>query len=106
MHRSRRSFATAPAVVTMLLIASCGGDDKPEDRTTPPAKAAGKPYPRSTQRAYMKSCEANASTEACKCTLEALQDALSYEDFKREDTALALGRPPSRAMSDAIASCR
>jgi hypothetical protein len=106
MRRSRRPFATAPAIVTVLLIAGCGGEDKPADREKPAAQTAGKPYPRTTQRAYMKSCEANASSSACKCTLEALQDAMSYEDFKREDTALALGRPPSRKMSDAIASCR
>lgn len=106
MHLRRRPFAAAPAVVAVLLAAGCGGDDKPADRSTPAAQTAGKPYPRTTRRAYLQSCQANASASACTCTLEALQDALSFEDFKREDTALALGRPPSRAMSDAIATCR
>jgi hypothetical protein len=63
----------------------------------------------------MESCvaEEGATKEGCQCTLDEIKASMSYEDFKRVDTALAVDgdldsvTPELRQkFVDSIAECR
>jgi hypothetical protein len=75
-----------------IALGACGGHDD---------------YPASVQRNFLDSCQSHGGTgDGCNCALDKLQDKLSYEDFKKEETAMLMGNPPSRKVSDAVADCR
>ena len=91
---SARGAALAGAVTFVLALAGCGGKEEEE-------------YPASVQRNFLDACKkAGSSTKQCECALNNLEEKLSLKEFKREETAIEAGRPPSREITDAVADCR
>ena len=88
-------LTSVAAIAAALLGTGCGGGDKND-------------YPAKSERAFLKSCEKSSKgkTSFCKCALEKVEEKLSFEEFKKEDTAIQAGRPPSRKLTDAISDCR
>lgn len=93
MHVPRAARRAGAVLVSLALIAGCGDDSDAE-------------YPLATQRAFMDACEANSDTASCQCALDKIEQTMSYQEFKREETAIEAGRPPSRTITDAISDCR
>lgn len=80
----------------------------------PPAKPAqaGQPYPTAVIDAFIASCgrESGGRTEFCRCLIDGLQKKMSFNEFKRWETAGALGMQVSQAINekvlDASVQCR
>jgi hypothetical protein len=66
-------------VLAAAFAAGCGG--------------GGSDYPDEAVQSFMRTCEAQAgATESsCRCVLDNLQETMSYEEFKRVDTAIRIG---------------
>ena len=93
-----RGTPLAAALAALAVLGGCGGDDKADD-----AKA----YPAAVERNFLAGCKKQGGDRTtCKCTLRKVQERFSYDEFKKEDTAVAAGRTPSRKLTDAIAECR
>ena len=62
-----------------------------------PAFAAGcgggNDYPDEAVNNFMMSCtaQAGATESSCRCVLDNLRETMSYEEFKRVDTAIRMG---------------
>lgn len=86
------SAASIVAVAAALLATGCGKND----------------YPAKSERAFLSNCEktSGGKTSFCKCALDKVEEKFSYDEFKKEDTAVAAGKSPSRKFTDAIAECR
>jgi hypothetical protein len=85
----------ASAAAAVALIASgCGG-----------GKAD---YPEKNERAFLDNCErtSEGNTKFCKCALDKIEENFSFDEFKKEEAAIAAGNPPSRKVTDAISDCR
>jgi hypothetical protein len=79
-------------------------------QTTPvpaaPAKPAqaGNPYPTAVIDAFIGSCgrESGGRTEFCRCLIDGLQKKMSFNEFKRWETAGALGMQVAQAVNEKV----
>lgn len=73
-------------------------------RPAAPAQAAPAPYPTAVIDAFISSCgrESGGRTEFCRCLIDGLQAKLSFNDFKRWETAGALGMQVSQAINEKV----
>lgn len=65
-------------------------------------------YPESAKRAFLGKCEqtSGGDTRYCECTLDKIQENLSYDEFKKEEAAIRARNPPlSRKLTDLAAEC-
>ena len=99
--------------LVVVLAAGCGGGD---DKST----SAGNSYPKDVVAQYTKSCEAQAKASSgasaktvhayCGCTIDYLQQHLSFDEFKQVDAAAAKleQAPPhgKKVFEAAIKTCR
>jgi hypothetical protein len=71
-----------------------------------PAKPAqaGSPYPTTVIDAFISSCgrESGGRTEFCRCLIDGLQKKMSFNDFKRWETAGALGMQVSQSINEKV----
>jgi hypothetical protein len=78
-----------------MAAGGCGGDKKKEK------------YPANVQRNFVNSCvSSGGNTKACKCALSKIEEKLSFDAYKKEETAIQAGRTPSRKITDSVAECR
>jgi hypothetical protein len=71
-------------------------------------------YPDEAVQSLMTSCtaQAGATESSCRCVLDNLQETISYEEFKRVDTAIRIGGTdeiPENSREkflDAVSDCR
>jgi hypothetical protein len=74
----------------------------------------GNDYPDKAVQSFMMSCKAQASAteSSCLCVLDNLEETMSYEEFKRVDTAIRIGgtdeipEESREKFLDAISDCR
>lgn len=74
----------------------------------------GNDYPDEAVDNFMTSCtaQAGATESSCRCVLDNLQETMSYEEFKRVDTALRMSgtdevpEDSREKLLDAISDCR
>jgi hypothetical protein len=74
----------------------------------------GHDYPSEAESSFMASCtaQAGATESSCRCALDNLEESMSYDEFKRVDTAIRAGGVESvpedsrEKFLDAIADCR
>ncbi len=77
-------------------------------QTAPAAPAkpaqAGSPYPTAVIDAFIGSCgrESGGRTEFCRCLIDGLQKKMSFNEFKRWETAGALGMQVSQAVNEKV----
>ena len=73
---------------------------------TAPAKPAqaGQPYPTAVIDAFIAGCgrESGGRTEFCRCLIDGLQKKMSFNDFKRWETAGALGMQVSQSINEKV----
>lgn len=71
---------------------------------TPAKPAAPAAYPTAVVDAFIGSCgrESGGRTEFCRCLVDGLQKKLSFTDFKRWETAGALGMQVSQAINEKV----
>ncbi len=73
---------------------------------TQPAKpaAAPAPYPQTVVDAFVGGCgrESGGRTEFCRCLIDGLQKKLSFADFKRWETAGALGMQVPQSINEKV----
>ena len=86
--------ASIATVAAALAATGCGGGKND--------------YPAHAERAFLANCDrtSGGKTDVCKCALDKIEEKLSYDEFKKEDTAIAAGGSPSRKLTDAVAECR
>lgn len=65
---------------------------------------AGNPYPTAVIDAFIASCgrESGGRTEFCRCLIDGLQKKMSFNEFKRWETAGALGMQVSQAVNEKV----
>ncbi len=65
-------------------------------------------YPPEAVEDFLASCDAqpNATRAMCECSAERVQESFTYEEFRREDRAIAEGRPASSRLLEVFARCR
>ena len=74
-------------------------------QTAPAAPGkAGNPYPTAVIDAFIGSCgrESGGRTEFCRCLIDGLQKKMSFNEFKRWETAGALGMQVSQAVNEKV----
>jgi hypothetical protein len=81
------------AAVLVLMLGACGGDDG---------------YPQEVIDNFMESCTAQsgATQSYCECTIDELQNTMSFEDFQDAEATITSGDedlPP--ALQDAVDAC-
>jgi hypothetical protein len=94
------SRALCGLMLAAAFAAGCGG--------------GGNVYPDEAVQSFTMSCKAQAgATEStCRCVLDNLQETMSYEEFKRVDTAIRIGgtdeipEESREKFLDAISDCR
>jgi hypothetical protein len=93
----RRARFLVTALLALGAAAGCGGDDTKANR-----------YPAAVEATFMRECKRTSGTRStiCRCAFDKIEARISYDEFKREDTAIAAGAKPSRKFTDAIADCR
>jgi len=80
----------------LMAAVGCGGGEK-KDRE----------YPAQVQRNFVNSCvSSGGTTTSCNCALNKIEEKLSFDAYKKEETAIAAGRTPSRKITDSVAECR
>ena len=80
-------------VSAVLLLASCGNE----------------PYPPEAMMNFMNSCHQSSggNTKFCSCAIENIQKALSYDEFLKLETRMAMGdQDSSRRLADLVTPCR
>ena len=93
-------MALAAAVTAIAAFAGCGGGGGDDG-----GKAEG--YPAAVERNFLDACKKQGGgATTCRCSLRKVQEKFSYDEFRKEDTAVAAGRTPSRKLTDALAECR
>jgi hypothetical protein len=86
-------------VLAAAFAAACGGKHE---------------YPDEAVNSFMTSCtsQAGATESSCRCVLDNLEESMSFEEFKRVDTAIRAGGTASipddsrEKFLDAISDCR
>ncbi len=82
----------------LVAFGGCGDDD---------GGSGSDGYPAAVKKNYIDACKKQGSdAKMCDCTFAKVQERFSYEEFKKEDTAIAAGGKPSRKLTDALAECR
>jgi hypothetical protein len=73
-------------------------------QTQPARPAAPAPYPTAVIDAFIGSCgrESGGRTEFCRCLIDGLQKKLGFNDFKRWETAGALGMQVSQSINEKV----
>lgn len=100
MKRTFLSIAAALAIALGPLAAFA--------QTTPAAPAkpapAGSPYPTTVIDAFIGSCgrESGGRTEFCRCLIDGLQKKMSFTEFKRWETAGALGMQVPQSINEKV----
>jgi len=103
---------TSIAIAAALALTACGDSATKKSSlartTTTTAVKAGAKYPAAIEHNFMSNCErtSHGRTKACRCILDELESRMNLAEFTAEDTAVALGRHPSRRFTDAVAACR
>lgn len=85
-----RSIAAASVVLACALV-GCGGKND---------------YPASAEHNFLTACQRSGPKDFCQCSLDKIEENMSYDDFKKEDTAIRAGNKPSRKLTDAVSECR
>lgn len=71
-----------------------------------PAQSQAKPgaYPNAVVDAFLGGCgrESGGRTEFCRCLIDGLQKKLSFAEFKRWETAGALGMQVAQPINDKV----
>ena len=112
-----RATFLVTALLALGTVVGCGGDDKKSDdnsstpaatSTSTPPSSTGDAYPAAVEATFMRECTRTSGGKKaiCQCAFDKIEATISYEEFKREDTAIAAGGTPSRKFTDAIADCR
>lgn len=94
------SRALCGLMLAAAFAAGCGG--------------GGNDYPDEAVQSFMMSCkaQAGATESSCRCVLDNLEETMSYEEFKRVDTAIRIGgtdeipEDSREKFLDAISDCR
>jgi hypothetical protein len=74
--------------------------------------AGGEDYPESAEVTFTSACVAQpgATAAGCECLFREVEERLSYEEFRRVDTAILIGEEiegdERRAVLDALGACR
>jgi hypothetical protein len=91
-----RHLVTVAAAVALAAPALAQTQPKP---AAPPGA-----YPQPVVDSFMASCgrESGGRTEFCRCVVEGLQKKMSFADFKRWETAGALGMQVAQAMNEKV----
>jgi len=99
----RRCLPVAALAMLMPLAALAQSQPAPAAK---PAAPAAKPaaYPTPVIDAFIGSCgrESGGRTEFCRCLIDGLQKKLSFNDFKRWETAGALGMQVPNAINERV----
>jgi hypothetical protein len=77
---------------------------QPAKPAAPAPAAAAAPYPTVVIDAFISSCgrESGGRTEFCRCLVDGLQKKLSFNDFKRWETAGALGMQVAQSINEKV----
>ena len=105
--RTFLAMATALAVTLGSVAALAQTAPAPATATPTPAgkpAQAGKSYPTAVVDAFIASCgrESGGRTEFCRCLIDGLQKKMSFNEFKRWETAGALGMQISQAVNEKV----
>lgn len=99
------------AVAMILSAAFAAQAQTAPPASAPPASApaakpsqAGGPYPTVVVDAFIGSCgrESGGRTEFCRCLIDGLQKKVSFNDFKRWETAGALGMQVAQSINEKV----
>ncbi|MCC7049433.1 MAG: hypothetical protein IT562_22175 [Alphaproteobacteria bacterium] len=94
-------LSAATYLALALALAATGAAAQTQTPAKPAAPAA---YPTAVVDAFIGSCgrESGGRTEFCRCLVDGLQKKLSFADFKRWETAGALGMQVSQAINEKV----
>jgi hypothetical protein len=89
-------------VAAACAIAGCGGDDSSSDNG----------YPKEAETNFVNSCSSQpgANREKCQCAYDHIKAKLSFDEFKKADTALREGKDAdpkaTKALQDSVNECK
>ena len=94
-------FVVSAALAASMPLAAIA-QTHPARPAAPSATPA--PYPTAVIDAFIGGCgrESGGRTEFCRCLIDGLQKKLGFNDFKRWETAGALGMQVSQAINEKV----
>jgi len=105
MTRTMLRYAAAAALIAALPFAS-HAQTQPAKPAQAPAQAQAKPgpYPTPVVDAFIGGCgrESGGRVEFCRCLIDGLQKKLGFSDFKRWETAGALGMQVAQSINEKV----
>ena len=100
MRKTTLRFAVAAALIALPVAVSA------QTQPAKPAPAPSKPgaYPPPVIDAFIAGCgrESGGRVEFCRCLVDGLQKKLSFADFKRWETAGALGMQVQQSINEKV----
>ncbi len=112
MTKNRKGRVVLAALLAASLLPVAAAQAQSQAQSPPasqPAKpaapaAAPAPYPPVVVDAFIASCgrESGGRTEFCRCLIDGLQKKIGFNDFKRWETAGALGMQVSQAINEKV----
>jgi hypothetical protein len=101
-------YAAAAALIAALPLAGHAQTQPAKPAQAPaaqaPAQAKPGPYPTPVVDAFIGGCgrESGGRVEFCRCLIDGLQKKLSFSDFKRWETAGALGMQVAQSINERV----
>jgi hypothetical protein len=79
-----------------IVASSCGGSEGPRS------------YPAQVEKNFVRECvkQPGATESYCRCTLAKLEKTMSFDEFKKAETAAMRGEDLPDEFHDAVAACR
>jgi len=109
MTRTMLRFAAVAALIAVLPFAAVAQTQpaKPAPAQAPaaaPAQSKLGQYPTPVVDAFVGGCgrESGGRVEFCRCLIDGLQKKLSFSDFKRWETAGALGMQVAQSINERV----
>jgi hypothetical protein len=105
MTKLEARLILAAVLAAWLPLAAAAQTQPPAQPAKPAAPAAAPaPYPTVVIDAFISSCgrESGGRTEFCRCLIDGLQKKLSFNDFKRWETAGALGMQVAQSINEKV----
>ena len=104
MAKTLLRFAAAAALVALPVMADA--QTQPAKPAPAPAQSQAKPggFPIAVIDAVIAGCgrESGGRVEFCRCLVDGLQKKLSFADFKRWETAGALGMQVQQSINEKV----
>jgi hypothetical protein len=116
---TKKSLAIAFSVVSLLTFNACGGSSNSdgESSSDQESSVAGDEYPEEVRSAYLESCVSSATDasltdeevamieDLCGCTLEVIEDEISYAEFVEAEEDILSGNASGIDLEAIAASC-